>query len=130
MRFLISLFLLAGAEVTAADAPTFVIVNKTPTFTVTNKTSTKSTVLTYPELVDRVRKGERLTLAIGVSDAADGYVVSLAGFTPGVYDCYPINGVPSMEPRRLSAPVIRRVGTTDCPDGNCPATPGARRLFP
>lgn len=95
MRLYLVLGLLTFPATAAAQQ--FTVTNRTPAFVVTNRTS--ALPITYSALLARVQAGERLTLAVGVPDAADGYVDRLAGFSPAVYLCWLRDGTPVMEPR-------------------------------
>ena len=88
----------------AAD-PTFTVVNRCPAFTVVNKVPQRTTKPTYDDLIVRVKAGEVLTVAVGVSDAADFHIDSIPQTAPGVWRCFLRDGVPMMEQVVKVAPV-------------------------
>lgn len=65
--------------------------------TVSKSATKKQTASSYAELHDRIKHGESLTVAVGVSDeSADIYVKSIKGCEPGVWSCFLENGQPMM----------------------------------
>lgn len=73
--------------------------------------------MTYDQVRAKVAAGGRATLAIGkdFAEQGDGWVESLPGLAPGLYDCFPLNGAPHMQARpAFSAP------PQACPNGTCP----------
>lgn len=56
--------------------------------------------LTYAEVFDRVTKGERLTLSVGLPrcPTCAGWVESLPGIPAGAYECWRENGQNRMKP--------------------------------
>lgn len=52
----------------------------------------------YAEVLRRVKAGEALTVAVGVSDAADVHLDKVPDTTPGLWRCYLRDGESVMEP--------------------------------
>ena len=61
-------------------------------------------VMTYPELIARVSKGERVQVAHGVTSPIGVAQVEIPNTAPGVYECYPSDAGPMMI--RVSAPAL------------------------
>ena len=66
-------------------------------------------LVTYADVLDRVKAGESLTLAIGVPDKADVRLDHVPDTEPGVWRCYLRDGVPFME--RIVAATAARPAT-------------------
>lgn len=58
----------------------------------------------YSACLRAVRAGQRVTLAVGVTDPADYRTPSLTGISPGVYECFPQDDQPVMRRRSVSSP--------------------------
>ncbi|MEB3210609.1 MAG: S8 family serine peptidase, partial [Leptolyngbyaceae bacterium] len=71
----------------------------------------------YNECRTAVEAGRRVTLAVGVSAAADYSTPSLAGIAPGVYECWQEGG---RELMRLVTPPAPVYVPGPCPGGFCP----------
>ena len=70
----------------------------------------------YAACLTAVKSGNRVSLAVGVSDRADYRAEGLTGITPGVYDCWLQGETPVMKrrepiiPRLFNPPVIPVIG--------------------
>lgn len=55
--------------------------------------------ITYSDLLKRVKKNqsEIITVAVGVKSKADFYVESIPDTSSGIYQCFMLDGVPSMK---------------------------------
>jgi len=77
----------------------------------------------YKETTRRVLLGQRVSLAVGVPDLdADGYVGSLPGIAPGVYDCFLNGESPMMTLRPAKVLPTSKVEVPQSPKVELPVT--------
>lgn len=111
MVFGVILYLVGSISQSKGSDPTFTVVNRCPAFTVVNKVPQRTSKPTYDDLIVRVKAGKVLTVAVGVSDAADFHLDSIPQTAPGVWKCFMRDGVPMMEevPKPVPVQIYRPV---------------------
>lgn len=142
MRAILVLFLFAGSA--GADEPRFVVTPKGEFLLVAKSAPkcsyctdcnckdgdcpNKCAVTSYRDLYARVERGERITATVGAGG------VDVPGMTPGVYDCFLVNGRPHMQQvvHTAFAPVSQPVATQSsgytrvCGPNGCKLVPVGR----
>jgi len=126
MRYLLLALLFVPASAVAADSDeTEAILRLAAARRARDAAKPKVSVPTkpynYAETMRRVTAGQKLSLAVGVLDEADGYVESLPGINPGVYDCY-MDGTKPMMALRGNKAAAPKVEVPLVPKAETPGT--------